>query len=62
NSAAEIIFKVLKDSGMKDLPSHLIGQEVSSEAVAGFKFRSDRTVYVPLKSYQFKSGDLVEVK
>ncbi len=64
HSAATILFDALKNDGrdMVGLPKKLIGLTSDATAVSGFRFKEDRTVYVPLGSYEFKNGDFVKVE
>ncbi len=63
HSAASILFDTIKSKStdISDLPKRLIGITASTSAVRGFLFKENRTVSVPLHSYEFRNGDFVEV-
>lgn len=59
HSSATLLFDLLKESDfrMEDIVTELVGR-TGNTAVHSFRFNQDRSVSVPLLTYQFKDGKL----
>ncbi|MEA1929742.1 MAG: ABC transporter substrate-binding protein [Patescibacteria group bacterium] len=64
HSATTLLLDTLKENrfNMSDLIEDIIGASSPDAAVDGFRFKPNRTVHVPLHSYEFKGGEFVEIK
>lgn len=61
HSSATILLDGLEKVGgdISELAGRLVGLTDESTAVTGFRFKEDRTIDVPLYSYQFKDGKFI---